>query len=95
MGYANGTTVTNCIALGSEITVISSEPTDNIYINRVGYNDGGVFSSNYANKDMLVRIGSSENDLVSVETVGEKHGEDLNEDPLVLLNHWGVANFSP
>ena len=95
VGYANGTTVTNCIALGSEITVISSESTDNIYINRVGYNDGGVFSSNYANKDMLVRIGTSENDLVSVETVGENHGEDLTEDPLVLLNTWVLANSTP
>ena len=95
IGFASeSTNVNNCIALNTSISAICFYSDSQAFATRIGYKDGsiGVFSENYACKDMVVKIGTSDSNLNSIVPFGENHGDNLKAEPVNLLNNWVNTN---
>ena len=84
--------VTDCISLNSNIVSICNSSNILAIACRIGYNGGGTFYTNYTDKSVVVKIGRSESDLSNVVAYGDNHGQNLNRQPIDLLNSWVTAN---
>ena len=96
VGYtSNSSIVMNCLALNQYITAISNN-LSNTFICRIGYDAEKTtkYLSNYANKDMLIKQGANSDNLTYLDLSGEANGEDLTQQPVILLNDWVSSNYS-
>lgn len=90
IGFNASGSVTNCYALNNNIQAIAPSKKEG-YVFRIGHNVSGTFSDNFANKSMIVKIGTSDSDFSVIDAIGNEHGTDLTAEPVDLLNAW-VAN---
>ena len=88
----NSGTLSDCISLNDSVKSISRSPDSRAFACRVGYRNRATFTNNYANKNMVMQIGSSESNMSNVVAFGENHGDNLKAQPLALLNAWVTAN---
>ena len=91
-GYSFNSSAAACIALNNSIIAINQISKTSAYAKRVG-NNLGYNTTNYANRDMLLQVGTSHNDLEPVKPYGANDGDDLKVKPLGLLNKWVDDNY--
>lgn len=94
VGYCDiSASINYCLALNASIKSISSY-SGKAYSRRIGYYRGNNFSNNFGDIDMIVQTGTSESSLNDVVTIGDGHGENLQDKPVDLLNSWIKTNSS-
>ncbi|MEG1521924.1 MAG: GLUG motif-containing protein [Bacteroidales bacterium] len=94
VGYLRAGIISNNIALNSFIYAFNNKDTKSCFTGRivggtVPENANAKIESNYASSDVVLAIGISSEELTPVtDFSGDKNGEELNDEPVNVLNNY-------
>ncbi|MEG2179468.1 MAG: InlB B-repeat-containing protein [Bacteroidales bacterium] len=88
VGYTLNGSISNNIALNSSIYAFNKQ-IDKCFAGKITGSSGTNIDSNYALNDIVLAIGISSDELIPVTDLsGDKNGEELNNEPITILNNY-------